>query len=382
MYRKLRYHWPEYFMEAAGLATFMISACVFTVLLMYPASPVAHWIVDPIWKRAVIGIAMGSTAIALIYSPWGKRSGAHFNPSVTIAFFRLGKIAPGDAFLYIVSQFTGAITGVLLCAVFFRSWISDSRVNYVVTAPGPKGASVALVSEFVISFLLMMMVLVFSNNKRLAAFTGIFAGILVATYITVEAPLSGMSMNPARTFGSALPAHMWKDWWIYFSAPPLGMLAAAEAYVKLAGAHKVICAKLHHGADRRCIFKCGYRRADAEPNSPSMLDPVGKRGDSSDVRDGASRRRKGKINLLKQLIVTAIFAVPSLGASGSALISEEKSLTLEGPRKDSEDRHLGTIVGPEHPHNMAWGDETGKTVYLCAKTGLYRIRSNIPGIRP
>ena len=113
MYRKLRHHWPEYFIEAAGLATFMISACVFTVLLMYPASPVAHWIVDPIWKRAVIGIAMGSTAIALIYSPWGKRSGAHFNPSVTIAFFRLGKIAPGDAFLYIVSQFTGAITGVL-----------------------------------------------------------------------------------------------------------------------------------------------------------------------------------------------------------------------------------------------------------------------------
>ena len=71
MYRKLRHHWPEYLIEAAGLGTFMISACVFTVLLMYPASPVAHWIVDPIWKRAVIGIAMGSTAVALIYSPWG-----------------------------------------------------------------------------------------------------------------------------------------------------------------------------------------------------------------------------------------------------------------------------------------------------------------------
>ena len=266
MYRKLRYHWPEYLIEAAGLGTFMISACVFTVLLMYPASPVAHWIVDPIWKRRVVGIAMGSTAIALIYSPWGNRSGAaHFNPSVTIAFLRLDKIAPGDALLYIVSQFTGAVTGVLLCAVFFQPWISDSRVNYVVTAPGPKGAGVALVSEFVISFLLMMMVLVFSNSKRLAAFTGIFAGILVATYITVEAPLSGMSMNPARTFGSALPAHMWKDSWIYFSAPPLGTLAAAEAYVKLLGAHKVICAKLHHGAGERCIFKCGYRRADAEP---------------------------------------------------------------------------------------------------------------------
>ena len=274
MYGTSRHHWQEYLIEAAGLGTFMISASVFTILLMYPASPVAHWIVNPIWKRAVIGIAMGSTAIALIYSPWGKRSGAHFNPSVTIAFFGLGKIAPGDAFLYIVSQFTGAVTGVLLCAVFLRPWISDSRVNYVVTAPGPKGNSMALVSEFAISFLLMMMVLVFSNNKRLAGFTGIFAGTLIATYITVEAPLSGMSMNPARTFGSALPAHMWEGWWIYFSAPPLGMLAAAGTYVKLVGAQKVICAKLHHGAGERCIFKCGYRRAHAELNSPPTLHPL------------------------------------------------------------------------------------------------------------
>jgi aquaporin Z len=186
---------------------------------------------------------------------------------VTIAFFRLGKIAPWDAFFYIVSQFTGAVTGVSICAVFFSHWISDPRVNYAVTSPGPDGAGVALVSEFVISFLLMTMVLVSSNNKRIAARTGVFAGILVATYITVEAPLSGMSMNPARTFGSALSAHMWKDWWIYFVAPPAGMLVAATIWVKLAGAHKVICAKLHHGEGERCIFRCGYRRPDTEPDA-------------------------------------------------------------------------------------------------------------------
>ena len=255
----LRDHWPEYLIEAAGLGLFMISACVFTVLLMHPASPVALWIADPIRKRALIGMAMGLTAIALIYSPWGKRSGAHFNPAVTIAFFRLGKIARGDAFFYIVSQFTGAVAGVLICAVLLRRWISDPRVNYAITAPGQKGATVALVSEFVISFLLMTTVLVSSNNKRLAALTGVFAGILVATYITVEAPLSGMSMNPARTFGSALPAHVWKEWWIYFTAPPGGMLAAATVYTKVKGAHSVICAKLYHGERERCIFNCGYR---------------------------------------------------------------------------------------------------------------------------
>jgi len=229
---------------------FMVSACVFTVLLMHPASPAAHWIADPVWKRAVIGIAMGLTAIALIYSPWGRRSGAHFNPSVTISFFSVGRIAPLDAFFYIVSQFTGAATGVFICAVFLSRWISDPRVNYAITAPGPNGASVALVSELVISFLLMMTVLVVSNYKRLAAFTGLFAGALVATYITIEAP-----------------AHVWKDWWIYFIAPPAGMLAAAGIYVRVAGAHRVACAKLHHGAKERCIFRCGYRRSDLELNT-------------------------------------------------------------------------------------------------------------------
>lgn len=271
MLEALRLHWPEYLIETAGLGLFMISACVFTVLVMHPVSPLAHWVVDPLWKRAVIGVAMGLTAIALIYSPCGKQSGAHFNPSVTIAFYRLGKIAPTDAFFYIISQFTGAVGGVFICVVGLSHWISDPRVNYAVTSPGPNGATAALISEFLISFLLMTTVLVSSNSKKLAAFTGIFAGVLVATYITVEAPLSGMSMNPARTFGSALPAHVWKDWWIYFTAPPVGMLAAAEIYVKLAGAHSVICAKLNHGGNQRCIFRCGYRRGDAEPGSPTKF---------------------------------------------------------------------------------------------------------------
>lgn len=211
---------------------------------------------------------MGLTAIALIYSRWGKRSGAHFNPSVTISFYRLGKIAPADACFYIVSQFAGAVAGVFICAGFLSHWISDPRVNYAVTSPGPYGVTLALISEFLISFLLMTTILVASNHKRFAALTGIFAGILVATYITIEAPFSGMSMNPARTFGSAVPAHMWKDWWIYFTAPPFGMLAAAGIYVKLAGAHNVICAKLHHGGkNERCIFRCGYRRSDPQSNT-------------------------------------------------------------------------------------------------------------------
>ncbi len=83
------------------------------------------------------------------------------------------------------------------------------------------------------------------------------AGVLVATFISIEAPLSGMSMNPARTFGSALSGGIWDALWIYFTAPPLGMLLASELYVRTRGLGAVICAKLHHHNNKRCIFKVG-----------------------------------------------------------------------------------------------------------------------------
>jgi aquaporin Z len=104
----------------------------------------------------------------------------------------------------------------------------------------------------------MSVILRVSNTPRLARYTGLFAGALVATYITIENPLSGMSMNPARTFGSAVNARDWTALWIYFTAPPLGMLAAAEVYVRTRGWRAVFCAKLHHQNDKRCIF-CEYQ---------------------------------------------------------------------------------------------------------------------------
>ena len=63
---------------------------------------------------------------------------------------------------------------------------------------------------------------------------------------------------------------------------------------------------------------------------------------------------------------------------GNLYVSSPGGLWVISP----EGRHLGTIVGPEHPHNFEWGDDDGKTLYLCAKIGLYRIRLNTPGIRP
>jgi len=181
------------------------------------------------------------------------------NPSLTLTYLRLGKIAPADAFGYVLAQFAGGFAGVLVARVALGRAVADAAVNYAATVPGPWGPGLAFLGELIISFGMMTMVLVVSNS-RLARLTGLFAGLLVATYISVEAPLSGMSMNPARTLGSAVHAGQWTALWVYFTAPPLGMLAAAEAYLRLPGAREVWCAKLHHDNDKRCIFRCQWER--------------------------------------------------------------------------------------------------------------------------
>ena len=105
-------HWPEYLIEALGLGLFMLSACLFVTLLEHPNSPVRQTVTDPFVRRIPMGLAMGLTAVGLIYSPWGQRSGAHFNPSVTLTFWRLGKVNHWDALFYVTAQFVGAIVGV------------------------------------------------------------------------------------------------------------------------------------------------------------------------------------------------------------------------------------------------------------------------------
>src|ERR1700750_2972160 len=159
MWRALKEHWPEYVCEAAELGLFMISAGLFTILLFHPGSPAVNFIPDAFMRRMCVGIAMGGTAIALIFSPIGKRSGAHFNPAVTLTFWRLGKVKNWDAVFYIVAQFVGGIDGVFAVTLVVREVISTPTVNYAATLPGMQGMVVAFVAEFVIAFVLMSVVL-------------------------------------------------------------------------------------------------------------------------------------------------------------------------------------------------------------------------------
>ncbi|HEY1874689.1 MAG TPA: aquaporin [Steroidobacteraceae bacterium] len=265
----LRRHWPEYLIEGWALGTFMVSAGLVATLLGAPTSPVHRAIPNPMWRQAAGGIAMGITAITLIHSGWGKRSGAHMNPAVTLTFLRLGKIRPWDALFFVIAQIVGGVSGVLLVAALAGHAFSDPPVSYAATLPGSGGPGVAFFAELVISAVLMLTVLSVSASARLAPFTGVIAGSLVAIYITFESPLSGMSMNPARSLASAAPGMLWQHLWIYLTAPLLGMLAGAQIFLMVAGARRVLCAKLLHPLGVPCIH-CGYEpRAVARGARPA-----------------------------------------------------------------------------------------------------------------
>jgi aquaporin Z len=269
----LREHWPEYLIEAWALGSFMVSAGIVATLLGAPESPLYRAIPGVMWRSVAGGIAMGLTAIALIHSSWGKRSGAHMNPAVTLTFLRLGKIRPWDALFFVLAQVLGGTAGVMLVAALFGHAFTDPPVSYAATLPGPQGPGVAFFAELAISAFLMLVLLSLSSSGRFARFTGIAAGCLVATYIAFESPLSGMSMNPARSFASAAPGMQWQHFWIYLTAPVLGMLAGAQFFLTLTGARRALCAKLLHPLDVRCIH-CGHEPpVTAADRGSAPLDP-------------------------------------------------------------------------------------------------------------
>src|SRR5262249_3119996 len=247
-------HWPEYAIEAAGLGLFMAIAGICVVLVNAPGTIRA--IASPDLRRVLVGIAMGATAIGIIYSPWGRQSGAHLNPAVTLTFLRLGKIAPIDAVFYVLAQFAGGAAGTLLMAALLGERFTLPPVSAVATLPGRPGEIAAFAAEVAIAFLMMTTVLTANASARLMRWTGLCAGALVAIYIAVEAPISGMSLNPARSVASALPSGLWHGIWIYLSAPLIGMLLAAELHRRRGG--RTPCAKLHHDTHHRCIFRCEF----------------------------------------------------------------------------------------------------------------------------
>jgi aquaporin Z len=229
-------NWRHYLQEALGLAIFMISACFFSAMLFSEKSSWYYAVPGLMLKNVLMGVAMGATALFIFYSPWTAPSGSQINPAVTLTFLRLGKsdnyrMCRYDALFFAIAQITGGVLAVYLMQMVMGNLLTDPPVNSSVTVPGKPGMWWALVTELMIAFITMSMVLFTSGNNKLKKYTRIFAGCLVCTWVIVAGPISGFGMNPARSLASALPADIWTAFWIYLCAPFAGMLLAAEFYL-------------------------------------------------------------------------------------------------------------------------------------------------------
>lgn len=235
---------PNYLLDGALLGLFMVAACLGTAALEHPASPLRQRVANAFARRALMGLLMGGTAIALIHSPWGRASGALMNPAVVLAFFELGRIPALEALLYVAAQLAGGLLGVLLCAGALPRVLAHPAVDYACTKPGPRGRTAAFAVEVLITGALLAIVLRVSAEPATRAWTGWIAGALVALYILLAAPFSGMSMNPARTLASALPARRFTALWIYLTAPLLGASLATAVAPELLPAHTAPAARI------------------------------------------------------------------------------------------------------------------------------------------
>ena len=130
MIKSFKANWKLFIIEAWALGMFMISACVCTILIEHPDFHIATSIALPFWRRLLIGIAMGSTAILLIYSKWGKQSGAHMNPAVTLAHLHLNRIKLTDAIWYILAQVIGASCCVAFVNFLFPNHSKELPIEF------------------------------------------------------------------------------------------------------------------------------------------------------------------------------------------------------------------------------------------------------------
>jgi len=229
--RAWRQHWPYYLIEVLGIGAFVVFSSAADVFFNHPAAPGRQWLGDhELLRRAGVGLVVALVILGVSYSSWGKRSGTHINPAVTLSFWQLGSISNLDALGYILAQFTGALAAGALMAWLLHPWYSYPAVHYNLTKPGPGGWPVALVAEAGITGFMMLVLLVTLHMQRLKKLTPPLLAGLLAVYIILETPLSGMSLNPARSLGTAAAVGRYPALWVYFVGPLAASWLTAVAF--------------------------------------------------------------------------------------------------------------------------------------------------------
>lgn len=247
-------HWPEYGAELLGTA-FLLFVGVSAVIFDFDKSfPLAHLLPNKSIRLLITGLLFSGSGSLVAISPLGKLSGGHINPAVTLAYWVQGKLHHFDLGGYILGQLLGATIGIVLVVLVWRGHAAS--VNDGATVPGAGYPLwIVFLAETSLTFLLILSIFLFTSSHRLMHWTPLMVWLLIGVMVCLEAPISGTSLNPARSFGPALVSWFWYDHWLYWVAPSLGALLAVAAFrLLMVGERDVLTAKLFHVPHYRSVF--------------------------------------------------------------------------------------------------------------------------------
>jgi aquaporin Z len=237
------WHWAEWTCEFVGTALLLLGGLSAVCLDFAPGSPVAPTIPDHSARLLITGLLFAGTGSLVAVSRLGRRSGAHLNPSVTLAFWVRGHMHVHDLAGYTLAQIAGAFAGTALVRWW---WGTKARaVDLGVTRPGHGVGAGAVSIEAFMTFLLVAGILVMVSFPRTARWTPLLVWILVAVLVWQGAPWTGTSLNPARSLAPALLAPHTAYLWVYLAGPLAGSLVAVAVFDAVPGL-ETRTAKLFH----------------------------------------------------------------------------------------------------------------------------------------
>jgi aquaporin Z len=238
------FHPVEWACELAGTALLLLGGLSAVCLDFGPNSPVARVVPDHSARLLLTGLMFAGTGSLVAISPLGRRSGAHLNPVVTLAFWAQHRVHIHDVGGYLIAQFIGAVLGAGLVRLLWGG--TASGLNDGATLPGGGfGAGEAALLEAGMTACLVLMLLMFTSSHRLAPWTPMGNWIVVAVLVWQGATYTGTSLNPARSFGPALLASLFGSYWAYVVGPLLGG-AIATGIFALFRDRVTLTAKLFH----------------------------------------------------------------------------------------------------------------------------------------
>ncbi|MGE5189843.1 MAG: MIP/aquaporin family protein [Gemmatimonadota bacterium] len=256
--------WHAWAAEFAGTAFMVAWGLSAVVFMMSASSPMGALMPSYRLRLLLTGIVFAAGGTLVVYSPLGQRSGGHINPAVSLTFWMLGKMETRDLALYWIAQLSGGVAGAGLVRSLWGRWATSVNAGVTLPAPWISPAGAAGV-ELLITGSLLWVILSFVGRPKLHRWTGFAAGVWVAFLVFAEAPVTGTSLNPARSLGPAVVTDRYRDLWVYFLGPLGGGAAAALLWKPgvAAGARSVFCAKLFHTDRYEChLADCRFPAGD------------------------------------------------------------------------------------------------------------------------